>query len=97
MTYCISGPLSGPWWWSNGQRSCLLLRRSEFQSRWLLHKFSVRKDENKQKKTPGLAHLFYKRTTWGGDLHLGSYLFHLGTHRLEYLWLFMQENDAQLQ
>ena len=49
------------------------------------------------KKTPGLAHLFYKRTTWGGDLHLGSYLFHLETHRLEFLWLFMQENDAQLQ
>ena len=40
----------GPWWWSSGQRSCLLLRRSEFESRWLLNKFSVRKDENKKKR-----------------------------------------------
>ena len=26
----------GRWWWSSGQRSRLLLRRSEFESRWLL-------------------------------------------------------------
>ncbi len=26
----------GPWWWSSGQRAPLLLRRSEFESRWLL-------------------------------------------------------------
>ena len=45
-----------PWWWSSGQRSCLLLRRSEFESCWLL-RFSVRKDENKRKKRLGLAPL----------------------------------------
>ena len=26
----------GLWWWYSGQRSLLLLRRSEFESRWLL-------------------------------------------------------------
>ena len=43
----------GPWWWSSGQRFCLLLRRSEFKSWWRLHKFSVRKDENKWKRGTG--------------------------------------------
>ena len=45
--------LQGPWWWSSGQRSCLLLRRSEFDSCWLLNKFSVQKDENKRKRGRG--------------------------------------------
>ena len=27
---------TGPWWWSSGQRSHLLLQRSEFESCWLL-------------------------------------------------------------
>ena len=49
--YLIS--VVGPWWWSSGQRSCLLLRRSEFESCWLLNKFSVRKDENKRKRGRG--------------------------------------------
>ena len=31
----------GPWWWSNGQRARLLLRRSEFKSGWSLQFFSV--------------------------------------------------------
>ena len=38
----------GPWWWSSGQRSCLLLQWCEFKSRWLL-KFSVQREENKWK------------------------------------------------
>ena len=29
--------LLGPWWWYSGQRSRLLLRRSEFDSRWFLY------------------------------------------------------------
>ena len=24
---------NGPWWWSSGQRACLQLQRSEFESR----------------------------------------------------------------
>ena len=45
----------GPWWWSSGP--CLLLRRSEFESRWRLQFFSVefvfQKNENKQKRDRG--------------------------------------------
>ena len=33
----------GPWWWSSGQRSRLLLRRPEFESCWQL-KFAVPKN-----------------------------------------------------
>ena len=43
----------GPWWWSSGQRARLLLRRSEFESRWGLQffcKIVVEKNENKQKR-----------------------------------------------
>ena len=49
----------GPWWWSSGQRSRLMLRRSEFESRWLLN-FSVIVLYEKTKineKRPGLAQL----------------------------------------
>ena len=49
----------GPWWWSSGQRARLLLRWSEFESRWGLQffcKIVIEKNENKQKKRPGLAH-----------------------------------------
>ena len=51
----------GPWLWSSGQRVCLLLRRSEFESHWRLQFFSVKfvfeKNENKPEKRPGLNHL----------------------------------------
>ena len=30
---------NGPWWWSSGQHTCLLLRRSKFESCWLLQFF----------------------------------------------------------
>ena len=45
----------GPWLWlSTGQRTCLLLRQSEFESRWSLQFFSVNfvfeKYKNKQKE-----------------------------------------------
>ena len=44
---------TGPWWWwSSGQHARLLLRQSEFESRWSLQFFSVKfvlgKNENKQ-------------------------------------------------
>ena len=42
---------SGPWLWSSGQRARLLLRRSEFESRWGLQFFCIiviEKNENKQ-------------------------------------------------
>ena len=29
----------GPWWWSSGQRACLLLCRSKFESLWRLQYF----------------------------------------------------------
>ena len=54
----------GPWWWSSGQRSCLLLWRSEFESCWLLNTFSVRKDENKRKRGWGWPTL--KKLNSGG-------------------------------
>ena len=42
------------WWWSSGQRARILLRWSEFESRWRLQLFSVEfvfeKNENKQKE-----------------------------------------------
>ena len=41
------------WWWSIGRRARLLLRRSEFESRWILHiisKIVFEKNENKQKE-----------------------------------------------
>ena len=44
----INSMVLGPWWWSSGQSSCLLLWRSELESCWLL-KFSVRKDKDEQK------------------------------------------------
>ena len=43
----------GPWWWSSGQRARLLLRWSEFESRWGLQffcKIVIEKNENKQKE-----------------------------------------------
>ena len=43
----------GPWWWSSGQRACILLRRSEFESRWGLQffcKIVIEKNEYKQKE-----------------------------------------------
>ena len=43
-----------PWWWSSGQSARLLLRQSEFESRWLLQFYSVKfvfeEIENKQKE-----------------------------------------------
>ena len=45
-----------PWWWSSGQRAHLLLRRSEFESRWGLQffcKIVIEKNENKQKRGRG--------------------------------------------
>ena len=34
---------NGPWWWSSGQRSCLLLQWSEFKSRWQLNLYEKTK------------------------------------------------------
>ena len=50
----------GPWWWSNGQRACLLLRRAEVESRCNLCSFSAKwrlKRTRINKKRPGLAQL----------------------------------------
>ena len=61
--------VNGPWrWWSSGQRARLLLRRSEFESRWTLSffwKICVWK-ETKNKKRPWLAH-FKNRNGWTAD------------------------------
>ena len=54
--FCKPGGF-GPWWWSSGQRPCLPLRQSEFESFWQLKQFSVRKGKNKRKRDRGwLAH-----------------------------------------
>ena len=55
----------GPWWWSCGQLSRLLLWRSKFESYWLL--LFVWKDQNKH-KSPGLAHL-QKSLIWKDKAH----------------------------
>ena len=52
MLVLTKNVLLGPWWWSRGQRPCLLLRQSEFESCWLL-KFSVQNDKNKWKRGRG--------------------------------------------
>ena len=49
----INNVHSGLWWWSSGQRARLLLRQSEFKSRWGLQffcKIVLEKNENKQKE-----------------------------------------------
>ena len=38
------------WWWSNGQRICLLLRWNEFESHLILQFLLFEKKENKQKR-----------------------------------------------
>ena len=50
----------GPWWWSSGQRSCILLWQYPFKSCWPL-KFSVWKDENKRKRGRGRP-IFWKNS-----------------------------------
>ena len=62
INWTLTFTILGPWWWSSGQRSCLLLQRSEFESCWLLNKFSVRKDENKRKRGRGWP-IFKKKCT----------------------------------
>ena len=45
--------IDGLWWWSSSQRARLLLRQSEFESRWGLQffcKIVTEKNENKQKE-----------------------------------------------
>ena len=51
-----------PWWWSSGQRAHLLLRQSEFNSRWSLQIFCklFLKRTKISKKRPGSAHFFKK-------------------------------------
>ena len=48
--------LFGMWWWSSGQRACLLLQRSKFE----IYRFSVKfvfvKTENKPKEVVGIGH-----------------------------------------
>ena len=59
--------LGGQWWWSSGQRARLLLRRSEFESRWSLQFLFCKlfeKNENKQTKMAGDGP--FKKTTWAG-------------------------------
>ena len=56
----------GPWWWSSGQRARLLLRQSEFESRWGLHffcKIVIEKHENKQKEAE-VGPFFFKKRNW---------------------------------
>ena len=38
----------GPWWWSSGQRPCLLLRRSKFESCKLLNLYKKAKINDKE-------------------------------------------------
>ena len=57
---CTGLSCKGLWWWSSGQRARLLLRRSEFDSRWSLQffcKIVVEKNENKQKEA-GVGPIF---------------------------------------
>ena len=50
----------GPWWWSSGQRACLLLRKSKFKFRWSLQFCSLNYLKNlKNKKRPAL--LIFKK------------------------------------
>ena len=56
----------GPWWWSSGQRARLLLRRSEFESRWDLQNFSVKfllKRTKIKQKEAGVAHFLKRHCT----------------------------------
>jgi len=54
MVILGSGRSNRPWWWCSGQRSRLLLRRSELESLWLLNftviVLTVKKDGNKRKR-----------------------------------------------
>ena len=54
------------WWWSSGQRASLLLRWSEFESRWSLQffcKIVFEMNENKQ-KVAGVGTLLKNVVTW---------------------------------
>ena len=74
---------SWPRWWSSGQHSCLQLRRSKFDSCWLLNKFSVRKRRKQTKKRPGLAHLKKKSSIRHNRCHVL-----LCSHLMEPNWMF---------
>ena len=51
-----------PWRWSSGQRPCLLLRQSEFESRWLLNLFEKMKINEKEAGVgPSLKKLYLPR------------------------------------
>ena len=58
--------ICGPWWVSSGQRARLLLRQSEFESRWSLQffcKIEFKKNENKQKEAQRWP-IFVKKGTY---------------------------------
>ena len=50
----------GPWWWSSGQRACLLLRKSKFKFRWSLQFYSLNYLKNLKNK----ALLIFKKKHW---------------------------------
>ena len=56
----------GPWWWSNGQHPCLLLRLSEFESCWLLNNFLFKKTKinEKRKDWPTLKNFSMVVAAW---------------------------------
>ena len=58
--------MDGPWWWSSGQHTRLILRRSEFQSHWsLIFSANLFLERTKiNKKRPGLAHFLKKQCSW---------------------------------
>ena len=59
-TNLLQNVLVRPWWWLSGQRAHLLFLRSEFESRWSLHFYSVKcvfEKNEINKKRPGFAHL----------------------------------------
>ena len=63
--------VAGPWWWPSGQRSCLLLRRSEFESCWLL-KLPLAKDKKNEKEAR--VGQSFKKSQEGGRLDQLEYL-----------------------
>ena len=73
-------------WGASGQPACLLLRRSEFESRWTLQfccNIVVEKNQNKQKEAGFVA--FFKRTKNPSSFfRIGNTFFHRFTDLLRF-------------
>ena len=82
-------------WWSSGQRARLLLRQSEFESRWGLQffcKIVIEKNENKQKEA-GVGPFFLKKkldlneNVWSNLQHKLSNFLYFGDKNCEIIHL----------